>query len=278
MDLRPAMRSTLLLLVLLLPFSANASSKLYIVYMGEKQHDDPSVVTASHHDVLTSVFGSKDEALKSIVYSYRHGFSGFAAMLTETQAEFPAEFPQVLSVKPNTYHKGQTTRSWDFLGLDYYQSPRGSAGLLQKAKYGEDIIIGVIDSGIDPEDLKGEYMSPRDLSGHGTHAASTIAGNRVWNQNIMKRREYKVIWGHGLRSSDTAVIKAIDHGESFQNGTSYALASCAHASSSQRETRQSPGGEEGEIRCYYQRVFLLEPDPGDAGTIFYFCCNQQLPG
>jgi hypothetical protein len=34
------------------------------------------------------LFGnSKDEALKSIVYSYKHGFSGFAAMLTESQAE-----------------------------------------------------------------------------------------------------------------------------------------------------------------------------------------------
>lgn len=31
--------------------------QLYIVYMGEKKHDDPSVVTASHHDALTSVFG-----------------------------------------------------------------------------------------------------------------------------------------------------------------------------------------------------------------------------
>jgi hypothetical protein len=30
---------------------------------------------------------SKDGAMKSIVYSYKHGFSGFAAMLTESQAE-----------------------------------------------------------------------------------------------------------------------------------------------------------------------------------------------
>jgi hypothetical protein len=31
--------------------------------------------------------GSKDEALRSIVYSYKHGFSGFAAKLTQPQAE-----------------------------------------------------------------------------------------------------------------------------------------------------------------------------------------------
>nr|XP_051206168.1 subtilisin-like protease SBT3.9 [Lolium perenne] len=138
------------LLVTLLPLSANGSSKLYIVYMGDKKHDDPSVVTSSHHDLLTSLHGSKDEALKSIVYSYKHGFSGFAAMLTESQAEALAKFPDVVSVKPNTFHKLHTTRSWDFLGLEYNQPPQ-QPGLLQKAKYGEDVIIGVIDSGIWPE-------------------------------------------------------------------------------------------------------------------------------
>ncbi|XP_044952847.1 subtilisin-like protease SBT3.9 isoform X2 [Hordeum vulgare subsp. vulgare] len=272
MHLKPALCSATLLLVLLLPLSANASSKLYVVYMGEKQHDDPSVVTASHHDVLTSVFGSKNEALKSIVYSYRHGFSGFAAMLTESQAEVLAKFPQVLSVKPNTYHKIQTTRSWDFLGLNYYQPPYRSSGILQKAKYGEDVIIGVIDSGIwpesrsfddsgygrvparwkgtcetgpgfnatncnrkiigtrwyskgiDPENLKGEYMSPRDLNGHGTHVASTIAGNHVGNVSYeglgfgaarggaprARLAIYKVAWGLRVETGEAAIVKAID--------------------------------------------------------------------
>jgi hypothetical protein len=32
-------------------------------------------------------YNSKDEAQKSIIYSYKHGFSGFAAMLTESQAK-----------------------------------------------------------------------------------------------------------------------------------------------------------------------------------------------
>ncbi|KAL6654857.1 hypothetical protein ACP70R_008322 [Stipagrostis hirtigluma subsp. patula] len=149
MDSRSAFSSTLLLvLVLLLPLSANASSKLYIAYMGEKKHDDPSMVTSSHHDALASILGSKDEAIKSIVFSYKHGFSGFAAMLTESQADELAKLPGVISVTPNSYRKVQTTRSWDFLGLNYYQPP---SGLLKKANYGQDVIVGVVDTGIWPE-------------------------------------------------------------------------------------------------------------------------------
>ncbi|KAL6848472.1 hypothetical protein ACP4OV_021766 [Aristida adscensionis] len=253
MDLRSGFSSALLLVLLLLPLSsANASSKLYIVYMGEKKHDDPSVVTASHHNLLESVLGSKDEAIKSIVYSYMHGFSGFAAMLTESQATTIASLPEVVSVKPNAHYKTQTTRSWDFLGLDYYQSSTSNSDLLKKAKYGEDMIVGVVDSGIWPESrsfddsgygplpsrwggicqtgkefnatscnrkiigarwyaggvdaefLKGEYMSARDLGGHGTHVASTIAGGA-------RLAVYKACWSGAEGScGGAAVLAAID--------------------------------------------------------------------
>jgi hypothetical protein len=47
------------------------------------------LISTKHLDLFTFVLlgNSKDEALRSIVYSYKHGFSGFAAMLTESQAE-----------------------------------------------------------------------------------------------------------------------------------------------------------------------------------------------
>uniref|UniRef100_A0A6V7QUR5 Subtilisin-like protease SBT3.5 n=1 Tax=Ananas comosus var. bracteatus TaxID=296719 RepID=A0A6V7QUR5_ANACO len=68
-------------------------------------------------------------------------------MLTDSQAEELAELPEVITVKPNRIYRAHTTRSWDFLGLDYNQP----TGLLQKAKYGEDVVIGVVDSCVWPE-------------------------------------------------------------------------------------------------------------------------------
>ncbi|BAS87678.1 Os04g0127100 [Oryza sativa Japonica Group] len=80
-----------LLLILLLPLQTfcqqSTTKKLYVVYLGDKQHEDPEQTTASHHDMLTAILGSKEEAHDSMIYSYKHGFSGFSAMLTESQAQ-----------------------------------------------------------------------------------------------------------------------------------------------------------------------------------------------
>ncbi|CAN6466275.1 unnamed protein product [Victoria cruziana] len=121
--------------------------QLYIVYLGERQHEDPRLVARSHHDLLTAVFGSEKEAADSIIYSYKHGFSGFAARLTETQARVIEEIPEVVHVIPSKTHRLHTTRSWDFMGL----RPGTPNNLLSTTNYGDGVIIGVIDTGIWPE-------------------------------------------------------------------------------------------------------------------------------
>ncbi|CAL4954130.1 unnamed protein product [Urochloa decumbens] len=143
----PASSALLLCFCVLLLGVHGGSRRLYIVYLGDVKHGHPNDVIASHHDLLSNVLGSKEDSLASMVHNYKHGFSGFAAMLTEDQAKQLAEFPEVISVKPSRSCRATTTRSWDFLGLNY-QMP---SDLLQKSRYGEDIIIGVVDSGIWPE-------------------------------------------------------------------------------------------------------------------------------
>ncbi|KAL7123565.1 hypothetical protein ACP275_01G113100 [Erythranthe tilingii] len=140
------------LLIHLLPETVNLAfaedtSNVYIVYLGEKQHKDPILVTDSHHDMLTTLLGSKELALEAMVYSYRHGFSGFAAKITASQAQQLSEHPDVVSVMPNSFYNLQTTRSWDYLRLSA-QIPNN---LASKSNMGDGIIIGVLDTGIWPE-------------------------------------------------------------------------------------------------------------------------------
>ncbi|CAD5181677.1 unnamed protein product [Musa acuminata subsp. malaccensis] len=250
-------------------FADKPSTKLYIVYLGERRHEDPDLVTASHHDLLSSLLGSMEEAMNSIVYSYRHGFSGFAAMLTESLADQIAELPEVISVKPSRSVPIHTTRSWEFLGLNYNQHQ--PTGLLRQSNFGDGVIIGFVDTGIwpesrsfddhgygpvpsrwkgicqtgelfsihscnrkiigarwyaggiDPSLLAGEYKSPRDSQGHGTHTASTAAGSFVSNVSFhglgsgtarggaprARLAIYKACWV-GVGCLDATVLKAID--------------------------------------------------------------------
>nr|XP_023888957.1 subtilisin-like protease SBT3.9 isoform X1 [Quercus suber] len=126
---------------------ALASTNVHIVYMGERQHDEPELVQVSHHEVLSNILGSHEAAKESILYSYKHGFSGFAAVLTESQAKLIADFPGVVRVVPNRVLSLQTTRSWDFLQV----KPHIGNGILSMSHSGIGSIIGVLDTGIWPE-------------------------------------------------------------------------------------------------------------------------------
>lgn len=54
-----------------------------------------------------------------------------------------AEIPGVVQVMPSQTYKLHTTRSWDFLGLN----PATPQTLLSATNYGDDVIIGMVDTG-----------------------------------------------------------------------------------------------------------------------------------
>ncbi|KAK2978280.1 hypothetical protein RJ640_017131 [Escallonia rubra] len=128
---------------------ATVSSKVHIVYMGERRYDEAKLVEDSHHEILSDILGSKEAAVGSILYSYKHGFSGFAAELTSSQAKLIADSPGVVCVIPNRILSLHTTRSWDFLHVKPYLEN----GTLPKGHIlvGTPSIIGVLDTGIWPE-------------------------------------------------------------------------------------------------------------------------------
>ena len=218
--------------------------------------------SAEMQNYTRGLAAKQDEALARVggsemIHRYRYSLNGFAARMTDIQAEKMSHLPEVLQVWEDEIRPLTTNFSAEFLGLfDNDGGLRGAEGLS-----GEDIVIGVIDSGIalnhpslrdsrlngpsvcesswadatflglwlcreyknlpevllyePPEDWRGEcqpgdgwtaddcnnkligarwfsegalasgtidpdeLFSPRDVDGHGTHIATTAAGNRA---------------------------------------------------------------------------------------------------
>lgn len=160
----------------------------------------------------------------NILHSFKHAYNGFSAKLTPAQKAKLESHPDVIGVWEDQLEIINTANTPAFLGLT---SPEGQHTLNIK---GEDVIIGVIDTGIWPENPSfaddnsysdpvslgwqgscdigtdeefacnnkligaryfdasfksqydvqyslGEFDSPRDADGHGSHTASTAGGN-----------------------------------------------------------------------------------------------------
>ncbi|XVF83796.1 hypothetical protein PTKIN_Ptkin16aG0521200 [Pterospermum kingtungense] len=189
--------------------------KVYIVYMGDLPKGELSGASL-HSSILEEVIGSGGSSF--LLHSYQRSFNGFAAKLTEDEAQKLASMEGVVSVFPSQKKKLHTTRSWDFMG--FTQNVR-------RASLESDIVIGMLDTGIWPESesfsdegfgapprkWKGtcqessnftcnnkiigaryykadksfgptDIQSPRDSEGHGTHTSSTAAGALVSNASM----------------------------------------------------------------------------------------------
>ncbi|KAF6153100.1 hypothetical protein GIB67_034822 [Kingdonia uniflora] len=147
-------------LLLVFPLLALCDDRqVYIVYMGEHSGDKThQEIEDNHHSYLVSVKSSEEEARSSIVYSYKNSINGFAALLTADEAAILSQRNGVLRTFPShNKYSLDTTGSWKFLGLEEgigngrkVGKSRGSE-ILHKAKYGKDVIVGLLDSGIWPE-------------------------------------------------------------------------------------------------------------------------------
>ncbi len=93
----------------------------------------------SHDEALSAVGGGQK------VHDYKVVFNGFAAVLTPAQAEALQVRGDVLKVWEDELLKPQTNSTRHFLHL-----PR-DGGAWSKGYVGEDIVIGMIDSGIQPD-------------------------------------------------------------------------------------------------------------------------------
>ncbi|KAK8615277.1 hypothetical protein V6N13_069054 [Hibiscus sabdariffa] len=189
-------------------FVPSAMMQIYIAYLGSLPDGD--YIPTSHHFSLLQALFKQSSAENYLIKSYRRSFNGFAAKLTDEEAKKLASFKGVVSVFPNEVYHLQTTRSWDFMGFNQTVKRNPTAE--------SNVVIGVLDSGIWPESdsfsdegfgpppkkWKGSckggqnftcnnkligarfYVtdSARDTEGHGSHTASTAAGNHIVNASF----------------------------------------------------------------------------------------------
>ncbi|EYU28145.1 hypothetical protein ABFS82_13G090700 [Erythranthe guttata] len=150
----------LALLVNIINVSSTSSElpKVYIVYLGEHVGDKTfQEIEDAHHSYLHSVKGSREEAKACVVYSYKNVINGFSALLTPDEAHKISKMDGVISVFHSDPKKTRphTTRSWDFINLleAKWDPTRSNTRdkLLTQADYGQNVVVGVIDTGVWPE-------------------------------------------------------------------------------------------------------------------------------
>ncbi|KAI3468831.1 hypothetical protein Pfo_025494 [Paulownia fortunei] len=162
---------------------------------------------------LPSTLSSSVDDRPHIIYSYHNVFKGFAARLSPEQVKAMETKPGFVSARPQKTLPLHTTHSPNFLGLNQ------NMGFWRDSNYGRGVIIGVLDTGINPDHpsfsdqgmppppakwkgrcefnsmecnrklIGARYFtigngSPLDETGHGTHTASTAAGNFVPGANV----------------------------------------------------------------------------------------------
>lgn len=193
--------------------ASTEEKKAHIVYMGSLPEGQYSPL--SHHRGMLRQTVQLDSSVEtSYIRSYTRSFNGFVAKLTDIERQRLSNMEGVISVFPSKTLQLHTTRSWDFIGLQESATRNAQAesdiiiGLLDTGVWPESESFNDKGFGPPPSKWKGaceggqnfacnnkiigaryyggsrpnSTQTARDAEdGHGSHTASTAAGNIVNN-------------------------------------------------------------------------------------------------
>uniref|UniRef100_A0A7N2KRS6 Subtilisin-like protease n=2 Tax=Quercus lobata TaxID=97700 RepID=A0A7N2KRS6_QUELO len=178
-----------------------------------------STLTSALETSKLSTTNTFSTATSKLIYSYTHVIDGFAASLSLSELEALKSSPGFVSSIKDLPVKADTTHSPDFLGLS------SNSGLWPVTNYGQDVIIGVVDTGIWPESEsyndKGMSEVPSRWKGQcefGTKFNTSfcnkkLIGARFFNKGLIAKdpnatktinNSTRDTDGHGTHTSSTA--------------------------------------------------------------------------
>uniref|UniRef100_A0ACD5UBG3 Uncharacterized protein n=1 Tax=Avena sativa TaxID=4498 RepID=A0ACD5UBG3_AVESA len=250
--LLPLLGVNLFLFVACSAAPAGSDRRPYIVQMDVSAMPTPFTTHEGWYaSVLSSLSGKKEEAAPEHLYTYAHAMNGFSAVLTARQLVEIQGMAAHVSAFPETYARLHTTRTPEFLGLVGAGAGASGGGIWPASKYGEDVIVGIVDTGVWPESESfsdAGITKPVPARWKGTcedgkafkasMCNKKLIGARSFSKALKQRglsiapddydspRDY---YGHGSHTSSTAAGGAVKGASYFgyANGTATGIAPMA---------------------------------------------------
>jgi subtilisin family serine protease len=144
----------------------------------------------SRHDAVANGIGA------ARLYDYEYSFNGFAAPLSKSQVAALRRDPRVVSVERDALSRITTDNTPSFLGLN---APGGIWSQLGgQGKAGEDVVIGLVDTGIWPEhpSFSGAGYGPPPAGWNGECQPGEQWSQQHCNNKLIGARYYEKGYGH----------------------------------------------------------------------------------